>query len=334
MKIRLLPAHVEFDQLPNTSMLDSALRAGVKLNYGCSNGACGLCKARKIDGDVVRIHAHDAMLTPRERHQGVILLCSYAAASDVLLEEISDTPPRDIERQQIETKVRKIEALGDATLILHLRTPRSLTFRYHAGQRAELKLQNGIVRRLPVASCPCDPMNLQFHVRASVDPEFFRAVRRLRASDPVTLTGPDGQFMFQDGDARRVVFVAVEDGFAPIKSLMEHALSLELPQRVDLVWFARSNDARYLENYCRSVSDALDNVAYWPATLDPDATPIDADMRGGLAPVLDTLSDPNAVDVYIAGPDHVVASIATLFTTAGVPGARLHREFTARSSPR
>lgn len=323
MKIRLLPDHIEFDQLPNRSLLESALRAGLKLNHGCANGACGLCKVRKIEGDVIKVQAHDAILTPSERNQGVLLLCSYAAAGDVLLEEFTDTPPRVIARQRIETRVRKVEPLGAGTLILHVRTPRSSTFRYHAGQRARLALPHGLSRELAVASCPCEPMNLQFHVQADAERAFFDAVRGLRPSDPITLTGPEGDFTFHESNGRRLIFVAYEHGFAPIKSLLEHALSLELPQRVDIVWIAGRPDGHYLDNYCRSVSDALDNVTYWPLTL---ATPTPSELKLALRAVLESCVRLTECDVYLAAPENIASAAREIFVGAGLSSERYFSE--------
>jgi CDP-4-dehydro-6-deoxyglucose reductase len=324
MKVRLLPNHVEFEQLPNASLLDSALRAGVALNHGCANGACGLCKARKVEGDAIRLHAHDATLTPLERSQGVLLLCSYAATSDLLLEEIADPSAGTIEHQRIEARVRTIEVLNDSTLLLHLRTPRSMTFRYHAGQHAHLTLGTGAARELPVASCPCDPMNLQFQVHAAADSPFFDAVRRARPADVVTIRGPAGDFTFRDSGARRVLFIAEGPGFAPIKSLLEHALSLELPQQVDVAWFADESGGHYLDNYCRALGDALDNVRYWPATL-PENAPA-ADVAAALRPMLDAGGGLDEADAYVAGSDRFIEAARGELSARGLPKERFYRE--------
>jgi len=59
--LRLMSAHVvvrpsshEFVDGADT-ILDVALRSGLALNYGCSNGNCGLCKARVVSGQVQKV---------------------------------------------------------------------------------------------------------------------------------------------------------------------------------------------------------------------------------------------------------------------------------------
>ena len=55
--LRVMSAHVvlhpsrhEFFVDGADTVLDAALRSGLALNYGCSNGNCGLCKARIVSG--------------------------------------------------------------------------------------------------------------------------------------------------------------------------------------------------------------------------------------------------------------------------------------------
>jgi len=82
----ILPSGHEFMVESNDTLLEAALRAGVSLNYGCSNGNCGECKARLISGDVKKVHAHDFVLKQAEKDAGAILLCSYAPINDVVIE--------------------------------------------------------------------------------------------------------------------------------------------------------------------------------------------------------------------------------------------------------
>ncbi len=321
MKIRLLPDHVEFEQIPSASLLDSALRAGIQLNHGCANGACGLCRARRIDGDLIKIQNHDATLSALERDQGVFLLCSYAAGSDVLIEQIEDSAAAEIRPQTIETRVRKVETLAKNTLVLSLRTPRSMTFHYHAGQRAQLTLKTHLAADLSVASCPCDPMNLQFHVHRETDPDLFEALLHIRPTEPVVINGPQGDFILRESAGRRLVFLAFDDGFAPIKSLLEHALSQELPQNVELVWIASPMRGHYLDNYCRALADALDNVRYWPVTL-PESSDV-RHFETTLLPTLDGLGRLDDTDLYVAAPAMMIDSIRAKVIERGLPKERL-----------
>ena len=79
--VTLRPSGHEFFVDGRDSLLQAGLKAGLKLNYGCGNGTCGLCKARVVAGDVVKTMPFDYPLSEAERLQGYTLLCAHSAAS-------------------------------------------------------------------------------------------------------------------------------------------------------------------------------------------------------------------------------------------------------------
>ena len=319
MKIRLLPSQREFDQRPNESMLEAALRAGVALDYGCASGTCGKCIARVISGTVTRISYSDFTLTEAERAQNTVLLCCNSATTNAVLHVREAEGSADISLQTIDLRVRKLETLSPGMLLLHLRTPRSNTLRFLAGQRAQLDFGMGITRQLSIASCPCDSLNLQFHIQAS-DTQLFTRVRQLGSNDSVKLRGPFGGFIFEEHSNRPSLFIAYGAGFAPIKSLLEHTLSLERPQPVHVLWLAAPH-GHYMHNYCRALADALDNVYYLPLILEGAGQDV-------LAQALDSLENVRDFDVYLSAPGEILARARDTLITGGVPTARIFSEVT------
>ena len=317
MKIRLLPSQREFEQQPNESVLEAALRAGVALDYGCTSGTCGKCIARVRSGTVAKISHSDFMLTEAERAQNTVLLCCNSATTDAVLEVREAEGFADISLQTIDVRVRKLETLSPAMLLLHLRTPRSNTLRFLAGQRAQLDFGMGITRRLSIASCPCDSLNLQFHIPAADVPLFTR-VRALGTNDSLKLSGPFGGFIFEEHSDRPSAFIAYGTGFAPIKSLLEQSLALERNQPVYVLWLA-APDGHYLHNYCRALADALDNVHYIPL--------IDEGLgQDILAQALERVENLRDFDVYLAAPGAALAQARGMLTTRGVPAERIFSE--------
>ena len=319
VKIRLLPSQREFDQRHNESLLEAALRAGIALNYGCHSGTCGKCIARVVSGAVTKISYSDFPLTEAERIQGSMLLCCNSAIADTVLEVSEAEGSADISLQTIDLRVRKVEILSPGMLLLHLRTPRSNTLRFLAGQRAQLALGRGITRRLSIASCPCDSLNLQFHI-AAADPELFTRVRQLGSNDNVKLHGPFGSFVFEEHSGRPSLFIAYGVGFAPIKSLLEHTLALEREQPVHVLWLA-APQGHYMHNYCRALADALDNVHYSPLILEGAEQDV-------LAQALDSLENIQDFDVYLSAPDEVLTRARSTLITRGVPSLRIFSEAT------
>ena len=76
-----------------------------------------------------------------------------------------------------------------------------------------------------------------------------------------------GEFVLADSP-RPLVFAACDTGFAPVKSLIEHAMALEAAESLSVIWLAPAADGHYLDNLCRAWSDALDDFRYLPLTLE------------------------------------------------------------------
>ena len=58
--------------------------------------------------------------------------------------------------------------------------------------------------------------------------------------------------MLDEDDAKPAVFIASGTGFAPIKSLIEHAMNLEFRAPMRLYWHVPGIQEPYAHNLCRS----------------------------------------------------------------------------------
>ncbi len=322
--LRVMSAHVvvrpsrhEFFVDGADTILEAALRSGLALNYGCSNGNCGLCKARVVSGQVQKVRNQDYVLSEAEKQQGYTLLCSHTAVGDLVIEALESTEAGDIPPQQIVAQVKAIQALDEDLMLLHLQTPRSNRLRFLAGQNLTLTAGEASAQ-LPIASCPCDDRNLHFHVARNAEDGFAEAVfSSIKAGNAVTLFGPWGDFVLRADSPRSILFLACDTGFAPIKSLLEHAMALEVSERLYLYWLATRPAGHYLANLCRSWADALDNFSYAPVAADA------ADALELLRRVDADHSDLNAFDIYVAGSESFVESAAMALRERGFPEAQL-----------
>ena len=133
-QVTLRPSGHQFEVEGRTSLLRSGLHAGLKLNYGCGNGSCGLCKVRVTSGEVVKTQHCDYRLSEAEKAHGYTLMCCHTAASSQLtLELLEADGPQDIPEQQIVTRVHTVTELASNTRLLHLQSPRTHRLRFLAG---------------------------------------------------------------------------------------------------------------------------------------------------------------------------------------------------------
>jgi CDP-4-dehydro-6-deoxyglucose reductase len=316
--VQIIPSGHEFFVDGNESILEAAVRSGLRLNYGCASGNCGECKARLVSGEVYRLREHDYVLSEREKQMGYLLTCSHTAVTDLQLEAAEAHSPADLPEQEIQAQIRKLEPQSGGLMLLHVQTPRTNTLRFMAGQRARLRLGNGLTRELPIASCPCNGRNLLFTVRQG-DDDFSKAVfETLTPRQSVTLTGPYGDFVLAEDATEPAVFIALEDGIAPIKSLIEHAVSIDSIEAFHLYWSVPAPRLHDHQPWCRALRETLDNFAYTPL--------VDAACDDLLALLEADLEDLQGLRYYVAGPVSAVSAVTDALLAAGVSRGRIAAE--------
>lgn len=331
--LRVMSAHVtvkpsghEFFVEGNETVLEAALRAGLAPSYGCGNGNCGLCKARVVSGQLKQVHNTDYPLSSNERAQGYTLLCSHTAVTDLVVEMIEAQSPDDIPQQEIVAKVKSVSALSPDIMLLHLQTPRTNRLRFLAGQRVMLNVTGNTANfrgEYAIASCPCDDRNLLFHICRDDDDEFARRLfaGAVKPNDLVSLFGPYGDFVLKKDSSNDLVFIACDSGFAPVKSLVEHAVASDLPGLQRLVWAATRPDGHYFENQCRAWADALETFSYVALqAADPQTAGQEAARR-----VLDE-DELGHRDVYIVGPVEFVSAVEHALSAGGLPASQMISE--------
>jgi CDP-4-dehydro-6-deoxyglucose reductase len=285
----------------------------VSLNYGCSNGNCGDCKARLLSGEVKKVHAHDYVLKQTEKDAGVILLCSYAPVNDVVI-EANVAGARDIPVQQLAAKVKSVEVFNPQMAALHILAPRSQRLRFLGGQSIQVGF-NGVSGRYAIASCPCEDRHLEVQIPHHSDDAFAEMLfTTLKANDTVEVKGPFGEFVLDEDSPRPVIFLAFGAGFAPVKSLIQHAMSLELAESMDLHWLADAA-GHYQDNLCRAWADALDNFNYVPHAPTHDLDTL-------LGSIARDYPDLHRFDVYAAGSVAQLECAFAHFVREGLHSAR------------
>ena len=320
--VSVRPSGREFLVEGNDSLLQAGLKSGLRFSYGCGGGNCGLCKARVVSGEARPVQHADYLLSAAERAQGYVLMCTHTAQSDLVLEALEAGGPADIPAQDIVARVRAVTPLGRDTRLLHLQTPRSDRLRFLAGQSVTLGVaatEGDVQHSYPLASCPCDDRNLLFHVVRDADDPFAAQVfaDRLAAGSPVGVRGPLGEFVLRTGEGRPIAFLACDAGFAPIKSLVEHAIAAESSGPIALVWAATRADGHYLSKQCLAWAAALDEFEFQPVSA---PAPGAAALRAvEAAAALPWFAD---CDLYAAGPSSFVEAAGALLRARGVAAAR------------
>lgn len=306
--VKLLPSGHDFFVAGQDSILESALKSGLHLKYGCASGNCGTCKVKLLSGRVRKIRDYDYVLSAAEQEQGYVLSCSHTAVTDLLIEAQEAHAPEDLPHQSVRAVVRKQVPIDNELTLLQVQTPRTQTLRFMAGQRVRLTSDEGIVRELPIASCPCDARNLQFLLRGGPD-DPLRSSLAAHQAPTLLIEGPFGDFLLQEESSAPAIFLSVGDGVAPIKSLVEHAIAIDRAITLHLFRIDDIPAGSQIGNLYRSWHDALDNLSY--TRLPRDSSPKDA-----LAALLRRFPRLSGCRLYVAAPEPWLGDFRQMLSAA------------------
>ena len=332
--VTLSNCNQRFKMQETESILEAAIRAGVSINYGCSGGSCGLCRARLLKGSVREIRPHVFVLPESEKLQGGILTCVHTACEDLELDAIVASSVHDISTQDICVKVRKVESVAPEIYKVTVQTPRTQRLRFMAGQYVELTKDQDTIGHLAIASCPCEDRLIEFHVRAVEDDAFANYIAtEAKSGDMLQLQGPLGEFVYDDNANRPVILFAFDTGFAAIKSLLEHITAQEQELPIHLIWMSCGQHGLYLNNLCRSWNDAFDNFTYTGIVLEESLQQLAANPEVSRATVSSRMQDVmrahedlSGYDVYISAPETATALFKQICMDKNVLARRFFAE--------
>jgi CDP-4-dehydro-6-deoxyglucose reductase, E3 len=246
-KVTVQPSGHAFDVGEGESVLTAALRQDLVLPYGCRNGACGSCKGKILEGRVDYGVYQKKALTDEEKTQGKALFCQAKPLTDLVVEARTIGAAKDIQVKLLPCRVQKLERLADDVMVLYLRLPANERLQFLAGQFIEFLLKDGSRRSFSMGNAPHDDEFIQLHVRRVAGGQFTDHVfGKMKERDILRLEGPLGTFFLREDSAKPIVFVASGTGFAPIKSIIEHALRKGVSRPMVLYWGGRRPKDLYM----------------------------------------------------------------------------------------
>jgi len=276
--ITLQPSGRTFTAQPDETVLAAALRENFALPYGCRNGACGSCKGKIIQGSVSYGSHDEATLTQSEKAVGMALFCCAHPLTDLVIECREISAIKDIKIRTLPCRVQKLERLAPDVMAVSLKLPANERLQFLAGQYIDVLLKDGKRRSFSLANAPHDDALLQLHIRNYAGGAFAEHVfERMKEKDMLRFEGPLGTFFLRE-DAqyanKPIIFVAGGTGFAPVKSIIEHAFHANSRRQMILYWGAHRRAGLYLNALVEDWQAQHDNFTYVPVLS--DAPPGDA----------------------------------------------------------
>jgi len=319
--VAVQPSGRTFNAQSDETLLAAGIRQGIGLPYGCKDGACGSCKCRMVSGSVVQGAHQSKALSADEEAQGFVLTCCATATADVVLESRQVAAEGALPIKKMPTRVSAMQKLSDDVMVLHLQLPANDSFQYRAGQYIEFLLRDGARRSYSMANAP-QGSSLELHIRHMPGGKFTDHVfGAMKEKEILRVEGPQGSFYLREDSAKPIVMLASGTGFAPIKAILEHMLTLGTNRPVTLYWGGRRPADLYMDAWVRDAQTRMPHLSYVPVVSDALAEDAWTGRTGFVhRAVLADLPDLSGYQVYACGAPVVVESARRDFVAiAGLP---------------
>ncbi len=263
-QVTIQPSGHKFTVEAGQTVLSAALDAGFALPYGCRNGACGACKGKILEGQVDYGDIQPGSLSDEDRHRGLALFCSAKPKSDLVLEVKEVGAAKDIPVKTLPCRIERMERLSHDVMQLFLKLPANERLQFLPGQYIDFLLKDGKRRSFSLANAPEEDALLELHVRHVAGGEFTEHVfNTMQVKDIMRINGPLGSFFLRESD-KPAIFLATGTGFAPIKSILNHAFHHEADRPLVLYWGARTLQDMYMAELAGQWQQIHGNFTFIP----------------------------------------------------------------------
>lgn len=236
---------ISFEVSSSETILEKALKEGVKYPHDCTVGTCGACRTKLISGKVEAITPFEYALSKGEIKDGYILACQALAKSSVNI-EVELVSSDMVEPSTHSAKLKATELLTHD--IKKVTWSLDAPLKWWAGQYINVKWNNSTDHRsysfaqAPSADGKKEIVIYMRHVPGgTLTDQFF-------PDSPTALefeiNGPHGNFWLRDGNGP-IVCVAGGSGLAPIVSLLQDAANRKVRRDVVVLFGARTQDDIY-----------------------------------------------------------------------------------------
>jgi len=323
-QVTIQPSGHQFTVKPNETLLGAALNAGFSLPYGCRNGACGACKGKVLAGSVDYGTHQDSALTHEDKLKGLALFCCAKATSDLTIEVKEVGAAKDIPIKTLPCRIERMEKLADDVMAIWLKLPSNERLQFLPGQYLDFLLKDGKRRSFSLANSPEEDSLLELHIRHVPGGQFTDHVfGGMKAKDIMRISGPYGSFFLRDGEesaAKPAIFLAGGTGFAPIKSILQHAFHHAVAREFVLYWGAKTQPDLYLASLPKQWQQEQKNFRFVPVLSEPRAEDHWSGRTGFVhQAVLDDHADLSGYEVYACGAPPMIAAARRDFVARGLP---------------
>jgi len=196
-----------------------------------------------------------------------------------------------------------------------------------------MKNSESVERAYSMASFPAEGRDIMLNVRIATPPPALwndvppgkasSYIYSLKAGDPVTISGPYGEFFIKDTD-REMVYIGGGAGMAPMRSHLFHLFhTLKTGRKVSFWYGARSLREMFYDEEFKKIADEFPNFTYNVALSEPMPEDNWTGPTGFIHQVahdnyLSNHEDPTEIEYYMCGPPPMIKAVEDMLDDLGV----------------
>lgn len=261
---RIVPAR------PGETILEAALREEIRMPFDCRNGGCGQCKCTVLYGEVDLGPYQASVLSDEERRAGKVLACTAVPVTDLEVEYVPVELPGGRPARLWRSRVASMRRVADDVMIVMLEVEDRASLSFYAGQYINILLPDGEKRSFSFATAPGAGKEIELQIRRIPGGRYTTHVfETMKVGDTVEFEGPMGSFFLREDSSKPIIFVAGATGFAPVKSMVEHAFATGLKRPMVLYWGTRKLADMYARDLCERWAREHANFTFVPVLSEP-----------------------------------------------------------------
>lgn len=235
-KVARLKCGTEFDLFDSMSILESALKSNVTLNYSCMAGKCDSCKVRVSSGKTAPFQT-EFSLSPQDIDNGYILTCCRKAQENLFIETEDLRRFSYIKKLRIPSKVHDVKKITNDLVIVSLRLHPNSSFEYISGQYMNISYGN-LTRAYSILDFDNEHKILKFFIKLYKNgkmSDYF--LNQAKLGDLIQLYGPLGTFHFKDtANSESSIFFATGTGITPFYSMIKELENQKINRKITIYW--------------------------------------------------------------------------------------------------
>lgn len=345
----------------SSTLLSTLLDNDILLPCACGGkGSCGTCKCVVTDGGGSILPTELSLVSRAERLKNVRLACQVKVKEDMRIQipdeifSIEKYTGKVVSNRNVATFIKELVVELDpgqgiefkAGAYMQIDVP-EYSVRYadfeveeeylgawkHFGLlELEAINQEPDLRAYSLANPPAEQGILKFTIRIASPPPGMpdvppgigsSYVYSLKPGDPITLSGPYGDFFAKETD-REMCFIGGGAGMAPMRSHILHQLLTLNTDRTVTFWYgARSKSEMFYDEEFSDLEQKFPNFNYHVALSDPQPEDNWKGMTGFIHQVvhdhyLADHEDPTEIEYYLCGPPLMMSAVTSMLDSLGV----------------